>query len=43
MYGLRIDRELLAEVAWPPSERRHIYVCGPTGWIRTERFGATGS
>ena len=34
-YGRRIDRELLAEVAWPPSERPLIYVCGPTGFVET--------
>jgi len=26
----RIDRMMLAEVAWPPSERPHVFVCGPT-------------
>jgi ferredoxin-NADP reductase len=26
----RIDRAMLAEVAWPPSARPHIFVCGPT-------------
>ena len=26
----RIDRLMLAEVAWPPGERPHIFVCGPT-------------
>jgi ferredoxin-NADP reductase len=29
-YGRRIDRALLAEVAWAPAERPLIYVCGPT-------------
>ncbi|HEY6837026.1 MAG TPA: ferredoxin reductase [Gaiellaceae bacterium] len=59
-YSRRIDRELLAEVAWPASESPRVYVCGSTrfvdaaadgllglgyeaDWIRTERFGATGS
>jgi ferredoxin-NADP reductase len=59
-YARRIDRELLAEVAWPASESPRVYVCGSTRfvdaaadgllelgydarWIRTERFGATGS
>ena len=59
-YSRRIDRELLAEVAWPATESPRVYVCGSTrfvdaaadgllelgydaGWIRTERFGATGS
>jgi ferredoxin-NADP reductase len=26
----RIDRMMLAEVAWPPAERPHVFVCGPT-------------
>jgi ferredoxin-NADP reductase len=30
-YARRIDRELVAEVAWPPDERALVYVCGPTG------------
>jgi ferredoxin-NADP reductase len=29
-FRRRIDRMMLAEVAWPPSERPHIFVCGPT-------------
>jgi ferredoxin-NADP reductase len=29
----RIDRELLNQVAWAPSERPLIYVCGPTGFV----------
>jgi ferredoxin-NADP reductase len=58
-YSRRIDDELLREVAWPPTERPHVFVCGSTrfvdaaadgllrlgyepGWVRTERFGATG-
>jgi ferredoxin-NADP reductase len=26
----RIDRAMLAEVAWPPSQRPLVFVCGPT-------------
>ena len=26
----RIDREMLAEVAWPPADRPRAFVCGPT-------------
>jgi len=26
----RIDRMMLAEVAWPPPERPNVFVCGPT-------------
>jgi ferredoxin-NADP reductase len=29
----RIDRDLLAEVAWPPAKRPLIYLCGPTGFV----------
>jgi ferredoxin-NADP reductase len=34
-YARRIDRDLLAEVAWPPAERPLAYVCGPTGFVET--------
>ena len=29
-YRRRIDKEMLAEVAWPPADRPHVFVCGPT-------------
>ncbi len=29
-FRRRIDRMMLAEVAWPPSERPHVFICGPT-------------
>lgn len=29
-FQRRIDRLMLAEVAWPPAERPHVFVCGPT-------------
>jgi ferredoxin-NADP reductase len=29
-FRRRIDRMMLAEVAWPPDERPHVFVCGPT-------------
>jgi ferredoxin-NADP reductase len=32
-FARRIDRELLAEVAWPAAERPHTYVCGPTSFV----------
>ena len=58
-YSRRIDDEILREVAWPPSDEPHVFVCGSTrfvdaaadgllrlgyeaGWVKTERFGATG-
>ncbi len=31
----RIDGELLAQTAWPPSERPLIYICGPSGFVET--------
>ena len=34
-YRRRIDRELLAEVAWPPDQRPLVYVCGPTDFVET--------
>lgn len=34
-YRRRIDRELLAEVSWPPADRPLVYVCGPTGFVET--------
>src|SRR4029077_4558966 len=32
-FGRRIDRMMLAEVAWPPAERPHVFVCGPTPMV----------
>ncbi|HKO28439.1 MAG TPA: ferredoxin reductase [Solirubrobacteraceae bacterium] len=32
-YDRRIDRALIAEVAWPPAERPLAYVCGPTSFV----------
>jgi ferredoxin-NADP reductase len=29
-FRRRIDRTMLAAVAWPPGERPHTFVCGPT-------------
>ena len=29
-FKRRIDRAMLEEVAWPPSEKPQIFVCGPT-------------
>jgi len=34
-YERRIDRDLLAEVCWPSSERPRVYVCGPTALVET--------
>jgi ferredoxin-NADP reductase len=32
-YGRRVDREMLAEIAWPVVEKPRCYVCGPTGFV----------
>ena len=32
-YARRVDREMLAEVAFPPAESPRVYVCGPTGFV----------
>ena len=29
-FQRRIDRMMLAEVAWPPAERPHVFICGGT-------------
>jgi ferredoxin-NADP reductase len=34
-YRRRIDQDLLAEVAWPPSAQPLIYACGPTEFVET--------
>jgi ferredoxin-NADP reductase len=32
-FRRRIDRMMLAEVAWPPAEQPHVFVCGPTPMV----------
>jgi ferredoxin-NADP reductase len=34
-FRRRIDRMMLAEAAWPPAERPHIFVCGPTPLVES--------
>lgn len=34
-YRRRIDRDLLAEVAWPAADAPLTYVCGPTQFVET--------
>jgi ferredoxin-NADP reductase len=34
-YERRIDREMLAEVAWAPDQRQLCFVCGPTPLVET--------
>ena len=38
-YRGRLDAALLAEVAWPASERPLAYVCGPTGFVEAAASG----
>ena len=34
-YRRRIDRAMLAEVTWPPSEQPQAFVCGPTALVES--------
>jgi ferredoxin-NADP reductase len=34
-YHRRIDRAMLAEVAWAPEERPRVFVCGPTPLVES--------
>jgi ferredoxin-NADP reductase len=34
-YARRIDEEMLREVAWPPEESPHMFVCGPTRLVES--------
>lgn len=34
-YRRRIDRAMLAEVAWPPSAQPQAFVCGPTSLVES--------
>jgi ferredoxin-NADP reductase len=34
-FRRRIDRLMLAEIAWPPRERPHVFVCGPTPLVES--------
>jgi ferredoxin-NADP reductase len=34
-FRRRIDRAMLAKVAWPPAERPRIFVCGPTPLVES--------
>jgi ferredoxin-NADP reductase len=38
-YRGRLDQALLAEVAWPASERPLAYVCGPNGFVEAAASG----
>jgi ferredoxin-NADP reductase len=32
-YRRRVDREMLADIAWPATDKPRCYVCGPTGFV----------
>jgi len=32
-FRRRVDRAMLAEIAWPAAEQPRCYVCGPTGFV----------
>jgi ferredoxin-NADP reductase len=34
-FQRRIDRMMLAEMAWPPGERPQVFVCGPTPLVES--------
>jgi ferredoxin-NADP reductase len=34
-FTRRIDRDMLAEVAWDPGELARTFVCGPTAFVET--------
>jgi ferredoxin-NADP reductase len=38
-YARRIDRALLAEVAFPSDDRPRTYICGPTGFVEAAAGG----
>jgi ferredoxin-NADP reductase len=41
-YARRVDRELLAETAWPADESPLAYVCGPTNFVEAVAEGLVG-
>jgi ferredoxin-NADP reductase len=41
-YERRIDREMLADAAWPADERPHCFVCGPTGMVEAVASALVG-
>jgi ferredoxin-NADP reductase len=41
-YSRRIDRELLAEVAWPAADEPKVFVCGSTRFVDAAADGLVG-
>jgi ferredoxin-NADP reductase len=38
-YARRVDKRMLAEVAWPAGDKPLAYVCGPTSFVETVAAG----
>ncbi len=38
-YARRLDREMLAEVAWSPAAGAGVYICGPTSFVEAAAAG----
>ena len=38
-YGRRVDREMLAEIAWPVEQMPRSFACGPTGFVEAVASG----
>jgi len=41
-YRRRVDRRMLAEMAFPPAERPHMFVCGPTPMVEAAAAALVG-
>jgi ferredoxin-NADP reductase len=41
-YARRVDRQMLAEVAWSTADRPLAYVCGPTSFVESVAAGLVG-
>jgi ferredoxin-NADP reductase len=41
-YRRRIDREMVEEAAWPPSDDPLVYICGPTGFVESAASALVG-
>jgi ferredoxin-NADP reductase len=41
-YARRVDKEMLAEVAWPVADGPLAYVCGPTSFVESVASGLVG-
>jgi ferredoxin-NADP reductase len=39
----RVDRNLLAELAWPPQQRPLVYICGPTAFVEAVAEALVGA